>query len=299
MYRSRPRLRGPEAGVTKRAGVIGHPLGHSVSPALFQAAFASAGIDATYEAWDTPPDTLEGRVNSLRAADFLGANVTVPHKTEIVQLLDGADDVAAKAGAVNTVVHRDGKLTGYNTDVAGFARSLREDAGFDAKGKRVTLLGSGGAARAVALALIDAGASVIYVVARTPRKIDRMVVDLKPRTTTGTTITWAYWGDGSFLRSLDEADLLVNCTPLGTKGGDDDGKPVIDPALIHPKMTVFDLVYNPAETPLLAAAKSRGAKGVSGLGMLVYQAAESFRLWTGAEADTKAMMHAGRKALES
>jgi shikimate dehydrogenase len=285
--------------VTKRAGVIGHPLGHTVSPALFAAAFASARIDATYEAWDTPPDTLEGRVNSLRGADYLGANVTVPHKTEIVKHLDGTDDVASRAGAVNTVVHREGRLTGYNTDVAGFARSLREDAGLDAKGRRATILGSGGAARAVALALIDAGASVIYVVARHPGKLERMVVDLKPRTQTGTTITWAYWGDGSFLRSLNEADLVVNCTPIGTKGHETAGRSALDATLIRPQLTVFDLVYNPAETPLVAAAKSRGAKAVSGLGMLVFQAAESFRLWTGADADTTAMREAGRKALET
>ena len=122
-----------------------------------------------------------------------------------------------------------------------------------------------------------------------------MVVDLKPLTQTGTTITWAYWGDGSFLRSLAEADLLVNCTPLGTKGGENGGKPAVDPSLIEKKTTVFDLVYNPTETPLVAAAKARGANAVSGLGMLVYQAAESFRLWTGAEADTKAMLAAGTK----
>ena len=285
--------------MTKRAGVIGHPIGHSVSPAVYDAAFASAGIDATYEAWDTPPDTLQDRVNTLRGGDYLGANVTVPHKTEIVKLLDGMDEVASRAGAVNTVVHRDDQLTGYNTDVAGFARALREDASFDAKGRRATVLGSGGAARAVALSLIDARASVIYVVARQPRKLERMVVDLKPLTRTGTTITWAYWGDGSFLRSLNEADLLVNCTPIGMKGGEDEGKPAIDPSLIPPKLTVFDLVYNPIETPLTAAAKSRGAKATAGLGMLVYQAAESFRLWTGAEADTKTMMDAGRKALEA
>lgn len=283
--------------MTKRAGVIGHPLGHSISPALFAVAFEAAGIDATYEAWETPPDTLEGRVNSLRGGDFLGANVTVPHKTDIVPLLDETDDVASKARAVNTVVHREGKLIGYNTDVAGFARSLREDAGFDAKAKATMVLGSGGAARAVALALVEAGARVIYVVARQPRKLERTVLDLKPLTPAGTTISWAYWGDGSFLRSLAEADLLVNCTPVGTTGSESAGKPVIDPELIQPKTTVFDLVYNPLETPLVAAAKSRGAKAYSGLGMLVYQAAESFRLWTGKDADTKLMLAAGRKAL--
>lgn len=285
--------------MTKRAGVIGHPLGHSISPALFKAAFDAAGIDATYEAWDTPPENLQGRVDALRGADYLGANVTVPHKTEIQALLDGRDEIATKAGAVNTIVHRDGKLTGHNTDVGGFARSLREDAGFDAKGKATMLLGSGGAARAVALALIDAGASVIYVVARQPRKLDRMVVDLKPLTTTGTTITWAYWGDGSFLRSLAEADLLVNCTPLGTNGSESAGQPAVDASLINPETTVYDLVYNPMETPLVAAAKTRGAKAFSGLGMLVNQAAESFRLWTGQEADRRLMLEAGRKALHT
>jgi shikimate dehydrogenase len=285
--------------LTKRAGVIGHPLRHSISPALFKAAFDAAGIDATYEAWDTPPDTLEGRVNSLRGGDYLGANVTVPHKTEVIPFLDERDDVAAKAGAVNTIVHRQGKLTGHNTDVAGFARSLREDAAFDATGKSTMVLGSGGAARAVALALIDAGASVIYCVARQPRKLDRMVLDLKPLTPSGTTISWAYWGDGSFLRSLAEADLLVNCTPVGTAGSDSAGTPVVDAALIHPETVVYDLIYNPPETALVAAAKSRGAKAYSGLGMLVNQAAESFRLWTGLDADRKLMLDAGRKALSA
>jgi shikimate dehydrogenase len=283
--------------VTKRAGVIGHPLGHSVSPALFEAAFKSARMDASYEAWDTPPDTLEGRINSLRGDDYLGANVTVPHKTDIIPLLDGVAGDAERAKAVNTVVQSEGKLIGHNTDVTGFSRALREDGEFDAKGKLAVILGSGGAARAVALALIDAGAATIYVVARKPRKIDRMVLDLKPLTRTGTTVTWAYWGDGSFLSAVQSADLLVNATPIGTKGSDHEGKSAVDASLIQPKTTVFDLVYNPGETPLIAAAKSRGAKTIPGLGMLVYQAAESFKLWTGQPADTAAMLTAARTAL--
>jgi shikimate dehydrogenase len=283
--------------VTKRAGVIGHPLGHSISPALFQAAFKAAGIDATYEAWETPPETLGGRVQALRGDDYYGANVTIPHKEAIVPMLDERSEVATKAGAVNTVVHDGGKLVGHNTDVAGFARSLREDAKFDPKGKPTMLLGSGGAARAVALALIEAGASLIYVVARQPRKIDRMVVDLKPLTQTGTTISWAYWGDGSYLRSLATAELLVNCTPVGVAKSDTEAKSPIDAALIRKELTVYDLVYNPVETALVKDARARGAKAYGGLGMLVYQAAESFRLWTGRDADTKAMFDAARTAL--
>ena len=283
--------------MSKRAGVIGHPLGHSVSPAIFQAAFAESGIDATYEAWDTEPDVLDGRVHALRTADFIGANVTIPHKTAVIPLLDGTSELATRAGAVNTIVQSDGKLIGHNTDVAGFARSLREDAGFDAKGKRTMLLGSGGAARAVALALMELNPSVIYVVSRKPSKIDAMVVSLKRDTPPGTTLSWAYWGDGSYLRSLAEADLIVNCTPIGVAGSDTAGQSPIPAELIQPKTTVFDLVYNPAETPFVAAAKSRGAKAISGLGMLIYQAAESFRLWTGKDADIAAMRAAAESAL--
>ena len=283
--------------MTQRAGVIGHPLGHSISPAIFQAAFAAAGIDATYEAWDTEPAVLAGRVESLRGAGFLGASVTIPHKQAVVPLLDGTSEVAAKAGAVNTIVHEGGKLIGHNTDVPGFARSLKEDAGFDANGKRTVLLGSGGAARAVGLALVEADASVVYVVGRQPRRVEAAVLALKPLTRAGTTVTWAYWGDGSYLRAVEEADLVVNCTPVGTAGSPSAGESPIDATLIHAGATVFDLVYNPAETPLVAAARARGATAVTGLGMLVYQAAEQFRLWTGRDADTRVMFEAARAAL--
>ena len=283
--------------MTKRAGVIGNPLSHSVSPAMFKAAFAAAGIDGAYEAWDTPPDVLEGRVDALRGTDFLGANVTIPHKQAVIPFLDGTSDTAARAGAVNTIVHADDKLIGHNTDVAGFARALREDAGFDPKGKRTMILGAGGASRAVALALVEAGAAVIFVVGRQPRKTEGVVLAMKPLTPSGTTISWAYWGDGAFLRSLKEADLVVNCTPIGVMGSEQAGQSPVPAHLIEPRTLVFDVVYNPAETPLTTAAKSRGAKAVSGLGMLVYQAAESFKLWTGKDADTAAMLAAARAAL--
>jgi shikimate dehydrogenase len=278
--------------------VIGHPLGHSISPAVYTAAFAAAGIDAAYDAWDTPEDTLEGRVNALRGADFLGANVTIPHKQAVLPMLDGTSEVAGKAGAVNTIVHQDdGKLIGHNTDVAGFARALKDDAKFDASRKLCVVLGSGGAARAVALALIEAQASSIFVFGRKPRKIDQMVVQLKPLTPSGTTISWAYWGDGSFLRALGNAGLVVNCTPIGTAGSETAGQSPVDVSLLGASTAVFDLVYNPPDTPFVAAAKARGLSAVSGLGMLVYQAAESFRLWTGRDADVVKMLEAGREAL--
>jgi shikimate dehydrogenase len=277
--------------------VIGHPLGHTLSPAIFKAAFEAAGIDATYEAWDTPPETLQGRIDALHGGDYFGANVTIPHKQAVIPMLDTVSELAQKAGAVNTIVHGDGKLTGHNTDVLGFARSLREDAGLDMRGKKAMILGSGGAARAVALALIEQNPEVIFLMGRSPRNLDKMAVAMKALTPTGTTITWAYWGDGSYLRMLNEAALVVNCTPLGTAGSDVADRSPVDGHLIQPGSVVFDLVYNPAETPLLAAAKARGAKAVGGLGMLVYQAAESFKLWTGQDADTSKMFEAARAAL--
>jgi shikimate dehydrogenase len=261
------------------------------------AAFAAAGIDATYEVWDTPVDTLEGRINSLRGGDFYGANVTIPHKQAVAQHLDSMSETAAKIGAVNAILHADGKLVGHNTDVLGFDRALRQDGGFDPKRKKAMLLGVGGAARAVALALIEGGAEVIFLMARKPRLLDRMAVEMKPLTPTGTTVTWAYWGDGSYLKMMNEADLVVNCTPIGTAGSADAGKSPVDASLMKPHTLFFDLVYNPAETPFVAAAKAAGAKTVAGLPMLVYQAAESFKLWTGEDADTAKMLEAARGAL--
>ena len=281
----------------KRAGVIGYPLGHSISPAIFQAAFDASGIEARYEAWETEPDQLEGRLNALRGDDFLGANVTIPHKQAVLPLLDRLDERAERIGAVNTIVHEGGELVGYNTDVAGFDRALREDAGFDPKGKRAAVLGAGGGARAVCLALIEGGASIVLVTGRSPRRLDRLCADLRGLTGTGTTVTWTHWGDGTFMTVVPGADLLVNCTPVGTRGSETEGQSPIDAQWLPASGVVFDLVYNPPETPLLKAAKERGAKAVSGLGMLVYQAAETFRLWTGQEAPVGRMLEAGRQAL--
>ena len=283
----------------KRAGVIGHPLGHSLSPALFQTAFDAGGIEARYEAWPTPLEELEERVAGLRADDVLGANITIPHKEAVVALVDRLDERAERIGAVNTIANEGGQLVGYNTDVAGFARALRDDARFDPKGKQTAIIGAGGAARAVALALIEGGASLIYVTGRSPRRIDKLVVDLRGLTSSGITLTWCYWMDGVFMRVVPSVDLLVNCTPVGTRSSETEGESPVVADFLPAKGVVFDLVYNPPETPLLRAAEERGAKAVSGLGMLVYQAAEAFRIWTGQDAAVEQMLEAGRHALEA
>jgi shikimate dehydrogenase len=281
----------------KRAGVIGYPLGHSLSPVVFEAAFKAAGIEGAYEPWPTEEAQLEGRVNALRGDDMFGANVTIPYKETVIPMLDRVEEGAEAIGAVNTIVHDGGELIGHNTDLAGFNRALKDDARFDPAGKKTAIIGSGGAARAVARALVKANASSVIVAGRNPSKMEALVGPLRPETAPGVTISWCYWHDGAFLKGLPSVDLLINCTPVGTKTTDSEGESPIEPENMPEGGVVFDLVYNPEETALLRTAKERGSQAVSGLGMLVYQAAESFKLWTGQEADVEAMLEAGRKAL--
>jgi shikimate dehydrogenase len=283
----------------KRVGLIGYPLGHSISPALHHAAFAALGIDGCYETWETPPEALADRVEALRSDDVLGANVTIPYKEAVIELLDGTTDLAGKSGAVNTIVNRAGRLSGHNTDVIGFARALREDARFDARGARAAVMGAGGAGRAVALALLQAHAGLIFIADIVPNRAEALVESLRPLDTAGTALAWDHWDSPAFRQNLAGCRLLVNCTPVGTRGGDTEGRSPLPADLIPNGVLLFDLVYNPPETPLMAAARERGCRVVSGLGMLVYQAADSFRLWTGREPPVESMLQAGRRALEA
>jgi shikimate dehydrogenase len=283
--------------MTKQAGVIGHPLSHSVSPAMFGAAFNAAGIDATYEAWPTTAEELEGRLNALRGDDMLGANVTIPHKEAVIPMLDRLDERAEAVGAVNVIANDKGDLVGYNTDAGGFDRSLREDAGFDPKGKRTAIIGAGGVARAVAYALVQGGASIIQLAGRSPRRLEAVAATFRQKTPPGVTISWCHWMDGVFMTVLPNAHLLVNCTPVGLSGSDTDGQSPMPEEFLPANGLVFDVLYNPAETPLMKAATAKGAKAVGGLGMLVYQAAEAFQLWTGQDAPIDAMRKAAEEAV--
>lgn len=280
-----------------RIAIIGHPLAHSISPAVYAAAFASAGVEGSTELWDAAPDDLEMHVGRLRDADVLGASVTAPYKEAIVPLLDGLDESAEQTGAVNAVSRDGERLTGHNTDVAGFERALREDGGFDPARRHCTIIGAGGAARAVAYALVRAQASVVLLAGHSPKRLEGVTKENRPRTQPGTLITWCHWMDGVFQLELPRSDLLVNCTPAGTKGSESEGEPLIDPKYLPADGLVFDLVYNPPETRLLRDAKAKGARTLSGLPMLVYQAAESFRLFTKKDADVAAMRAAAEAAL--
>lgn len=281
----------------KLVGLIGYPLGHSISPVILQVAFDACGIGARYEAWETPPEALAERIRALRSGDVLGANVTIPHKQTVIDFLDGTEGLATKAGAVNTIVNDQGRLAGHNTDVGGFDRALREDAGFDPRGARVVLLGAGGAGRAVALVLAEAGVGAIFVMDIVPERAGALATSLREQASGSIDLAWGGSTEEAFWRALSECELLVNCTPLGTRGGEAEGLAPVDAEAVPQDAVVFDLVYNPPETPLVAAARMRGNRAVSGLRMLVYQAAESFRLWTGHEAPVERMLEAGREAL--
>lgn len=275
-------------------GVIGYPLKRSLSPAFQQAALDHLRLDIVYEAWPTPEDALRTRTTTLRSPAVLGANVTIPHKEAVIPMLDETDELSRRVGAVNTIVNSEGRLSGHNTDVAGFMRALRDDGGCDPEGRRAVIAGAGGAARAVVAGLLEAQAAAVTVINRTLSRANRLVDDLRPLAT------------GSELRALPEmyaswaavmgsCDLLVNCTSAGSVGFEKDSPVPFD--LIRASMLVYDLVYDPAETALIVAARERGARVLGGLPMLVYQGAASFELWTGQQAPLDVMFDAARTAL--
>lgn len=282
--------------MTQYVGVIGHPLKESLSPVFQQAAFDHLGLDVRYEAWPTPPEELAARVDTLRAPDLLGANVTIPHKEAALALLDDADDLCRRVGAVNTIVSEEGRLYGFNTDVGGFMRALQQEGGLHPAGARVVVAGAGGAARAVVVALIDAGAASVTLINRTLPRASALASEMSERSR-GTELHALPDVHASWRAALLSCRLLINCTSVGMSGTDEEKDSPVPSELIPPGALVFDLIYRPVKTPLMKAAEARGARVIGGLPMLIYQGAESFALWTGQEAPVEVMFAAAREAL--
>ena len=272
-------------------GVIHEPGMRSLSPVMQQAALDALDLELKYEAWPTPPAGLRTRVTGLRAPTVLGANVTIPHKEAVVEMLDGVDDLVERVGAVNTIHNRDGRLLGFNTDVAGFLCGLRE-AGFEPKGCRAAVAGAGGSARAVVVALQGAGSSSLAVLNRSTERAERLVAEVGGGVVSALPAT-----DENWAKVAADSQLLVNCTSLGTAGTPEENEMPVPADIIRPDMLVYDLVYRPAETRLLREARARGARVLGGLPMLVYQGAASLRIWTGEDAPTDLMMRAVEDAL--
>jgi shikimate dehydrogenase len=281
--------------VTKSIGLIGKPLGHSISPVFQQAALDRCHIDARYELWETKTEALAQRVESLRQPERLGANVTVPHKEAVIPLLDELDPQATYIGAVNTIVNRHGRLCGYNTDGTGFACALREEGGFDARSAHVVQIGAGGAGRAAAAALVQAGAASITVFDIDRERAQRLVRDLGGQGKT--LLKEAAVDEENLAAAVSKCQLLVNCTPIGMRHSPQEQDLPLPAHLIPAEALVFDVVANPLETRFMAEARKRGARALGGLSMLVHQGAHSFELWTGVEAPVDVMFAAARTAM--
>lgn len=281
--------------MTNCVALIGLPLKHSVSPHFQQAAFDYCGLDIRYETWETSEEDLEAMINRLRGVGMVGANVTIPYKEKVVALLDEVEKGAALVGAVNTILVRDCRLIGYNTDTVGFIRALRHDARFDPTGKKAIVLGAGGAARAVVFTLLKEGAGAISIVNRTPARASELAASAR-RAFPRSEVVSLPWSGVSREFSL-KCNLIVNCTSVGMKHSPSEGGSPLTADLIPRDALVCDLVYNPVETPLLRAAGEAGAKTLGGLPMLVYQGAASFELWVEEEAPLDVMFESARMAL--
>jgi shikimate dehydrogenase len=269
---------------TRLCAVMGSPIAHSASPAMHNAAFAALGLDWRYLAFEVAPENLRAAIEGAKAMGFAGLNLTVPHKLLAVDMVDVLDESAKVWGAVNTI-RFDGKIaTGFNTDADGLANSLREDLKLELRGAKALLLGAGGAGRTAALKLASENVAELFLVNRTQSKAEEIAIEIKkqfPSVKVAVGFPTA------------NVDLILNATSLGLKT--EDASP-LDEKLFSLKQTraVYDMIYRPAETPLLKAARDAGCQTANGLGMLLHQGAKAFEIWTGKPAPLDVM----RRALE-
>jgi shikimate dehydrogenase len=275
---------------TQFCGVIGNPVEHSLSPAIHNAAFQKLGLNFVYLAFRV--EAIGDAIKGLRAlGNFRGASVTIPHKVTAVPFLDSVEPTARHIGAINTIVAAEGTLTGYNTDASGALRALREG-GVELKGRPVVMLGSGGAARAIAFALgTETGIERLTILGIDRQERGALARDLQSKT--GMAVQESPLDEGSLQKVLPEAHVLIHCTPMGMSPNVNEA--AVPLALLHAGLTVMDIVYNPRDTQLLKDAKAAGCRVIPGLEMFLHQAAAQFELWTNQAAPTNVM----RAVLES
>jgi len=278
---------------TKLYALIGDPVEHSLSPAMQNTAFQSLGLNYVYLSLRVEPEKLQQAIEGLRALNIQGFNVTIPHKVAVIKYLDEVDQHAKDIGAVNTVVNREGKLIGYNTDGAAALAVLREGDS-DPMGRKVVLLGAGGAAKALAFHIATI-ASRTVIINRTEDSAVGLASSLCRRLKTESVIGRKLTRT-TLQKELRDADILINATPVGMHPNVDET--LVDRSLIHSNMTVFDIVYNPVETKLLREASASGARVISGVKMLVYQGALAFEIWTGRKPPVDSMLKALTEAMK-
>lgn len=268
-------------------GAFGDPIDENPTGVMMEPAFAAAGLPWRYQLLHVQREDLAAAVAGVRALGFKGFNCTIPHKVAVLQHLDAIAPDAALMGAVNTVRREGDRLIGENTDGKGFLRSIREDAGVDPKGKFVVFLGAGGAARAMSVELALAGAANITIVNRSPERGAELAQLLNDKTPAQA--QYVPWMDA--FRVPEGTDILVNATSIGLYPNVED-VPAVDMSTLGPGLLVCDVIPNPPDTVFLQAASARGARTLNGLGMLVYQGAVAFKLWTGVEPDVQVMKDA-------
>jgi shikimate dehydrogenase len=271
--------------MTKRVVLIGHPVAHSLSGAMQQAAFDAAGIDATYELWDRTPIALPAAITEVKGDAFLGANVTIPHKERVVPLVDRLTEEAQATGAVNTITREGRRLVGHNTDVPGFELALDRLVGRQKMPKQAVLLGAGGGARAVAYALIRAGFQRVVVFNRHLHRAEGLVKHFG-RSAAHMELRAMPWHDSIIESELARTKLLVNATSIGLSGEDTP----IPGAILPSDLLVLDLIYK--RTRFLRDAEAAGNTVMDGETMLLHQGAAAFKLWTGQEAPLDVMSQA-------
>ena len=282
-------------GQTQIVGVIGWPVGHSLSPPMHNAAFKHLGLNWAYVAFAVPPDLIPQAIQGLRGLQIRGLNVTIPHKAVVVEHLDEVSETAQILNAVNTITNVEGHLSGSNTDGSGFLRSLAE-AGEEIAGTRVTIIGAGGSARAVSLAIARAGVKQLTILNRTPERARQLVALLTQHSPLPTVAALGLDAPEA-AETIRSAEVLVDCTPVGMYPYQD-VPPVVPAEWLQPRQLVADLTYNPRMTVLLKAAQEAGARTLDGTGMLVHQGAIAFERWTGQPAPVEVMRQALLEGLE-
>jgi len=282
------------SGRARICGVIGDPIEHTMSPVMHNAAFEKLGLEYLYVPFRVKREELGKAIDGMKALNIRGLNVTIPHKIAIIQFLDEMDDLAEKIGAINTIVNDDGVLKGYNTDATGFLQSLLERK-VEPEGKNVVILGAGGASRAISFILAERGANLVILnrllefdwavelADRISRSFRREVKALELK-------------EENLKVALEKADILVNATSVGMIPNIDETS--VPSRLLRPCLTVFDVVYNPIKTRLMAEAEDAGAETISGLDMLVWQGALAFEMWTGRQAPVELMKEVTIEALQ-
>ena len=282
------------SGRTKVCALIGNPVEHSLSPIIQNAAFRKLDLDYVYVVFNVKSGDLREAVYGVKALGICGLNVTMPHKTTIIPYLDELDETARKTGSVNTVLNNNGRLVGYTTDGVGALNALKH-AGVDPSGKRIVILGAGGASRSISFTLAE-HASELVILNRTFSKAKALKDAIRKALGDRAKVRASPLTDEKLSVELADADILINATSVGMKPNENETP--VKQIYLRGDLVVFDLIYEPLETRLLREAKSIGAKVVDGLSMLVHQGAASFEIWTGVKAPVDVMMGAALRAIK-